>query len=64
MHNTQKCRRYEKNRNKKSDLRATKKGTRNPQNSLLRKLSKKLDKLEKAIKKQDAKRKKRGCSKY
>ncbi len=61
MHNTQECHRYKKKENKKSDFRATEKGTKktNPTKQSFVKLSKKLDKFEKAIKKQDAKRKKR-----
>lgn len=60
-HNTQDCRRYEKNGNEKSDFRATKKGARksNPTKQSFAQLCEKMDKLEKAIKKQDAKRKKR-----
>ena len=60
MHNTQDCCRYEKNGNKKSNIRATKKGTRklNPTKQSFAQLCKKLDKLENAIKKQDVKRKK------
>jgi hypothetical protein len=59
-HNTQDCHRYEKNGNKKSDFRATKKGTRkpNPTKQSFTQLCKKMDKLEKVIKNQDAKRKK------
>jgi len=51
---------YEKNGGKKSDFRATKKGARksNPTNQSFAQLCEKMDKLEKAIKKQDAKRKK------
>jgi hypothetical protein len=60
-HNTQDCRRYEKNGNEKSDFRATNKGTRksNPTKQSFAQLCKKMDKLEKVIKKQDTKRKKR-----
>ena len=60
MHNTQDCSRYEKNRNEKSNFQATKKGARkpNPTKQSFAQLCKKMDKLEKAIKKQDAKRKK------
>ncbi len=61
MHNTQECHRYEKNGNKKYGFRATKKGARkpNPTKQSFAQLCEKMDKLEKAIKKQDAKRKKR-----
>ncbi len=60
MHNTQDCHRYEKNGNEKSDFRATKKGARkpNPTKQSFVQLCKKMDKLKKAIKKQDAKKKK------
>ncbi len=60
-HNTQECRRYKKNGNEKSDFQATKKGAKKtkPTKQSFVQLSKKLDKLEKAIKKQVAKRKKR-----
>ena len=54
-HNTQDCRRYKKNGNKKSDFRATKKGAKkpNPTKQSFAQLCKKIDKLEKVIKKQD-----------
>ncbi len=60
MQNTQDCCRYEMNRNKKSSFWATKKGARklNPTKQSFTQLCKKMDKLEKAIKKQDTKRKK------
>ncbi len=60
-HNTQECHRYKKNGNEKSDFRATKEEVKktNPTKQSFVQLTKKLDKLEKAIKKQDAKRKKR-----
>ncbi len=60
-HNTQDCRRYKKSGNEKSDFRATKKGARkpNPTKQSFAQLCEKMDKLEKVIKKQDAKRKKR-----
>ncbi len=60
MHNTQDCCRYEKNGNEKSDFQATKKGARkpNPMKQSFAQLCKKIDKLEKVIKKQDAKKKK------
>ena len=60
-HNTHDCRRYEKNGNEKSDFRATKKSAResNPTEQSFAQLCEKMDRLEKAIKKQDTKRKKR-----
>ncbi len=64
MHNTQDCHRYNKNRNKKSDFRATKKGAKkpNPTKQYFSQLCEKMDKIEKVIKKQDTKRKKQCCS--
>ena len=61
MHNTQDCRRYEVNGNEKSDFQATKKGARkpNPTKQSFAQLCEKMGKLEKAIKKHDAKWKKR-----
>jgi hypothetical protein len=63
-YSTQDCRRYEKSGNEKSNFQATKKGAKkpNPTKQSLAQLCKKKDKLEKVIKKQDAKRKKRSCS--
>jgi hypothetical protein len=60
MHNTKDCRRYEKDRMEKSDVCAAKKGRKkpNPARHSFAQLSKKLEKLEKAIKKQGAKGKK------
>ncbi len=57
---TQDYRKYEKNGNEKSDFGATKKGARkpNPTKQPFAQLCEKMNKLEKVIKKQDAKRKK------
>ncbi len=53
MHNTQDCRRHEKSGNEKSDFRVTKKGTKKPYptKQSFTQLCKKMDKLEKVIKK-------------
>jgi ATP adenylyltransferase/5',5'''-P-1,P-4-tetraphosphate phosphorylase II len=61
MHNAQDCCRYEKSGNKKSNYRATKKGAKKPYptKQSFAQLCEKMDKLEKVIKKQEAKRKKR-----
>ena len=55
---TQDCHRYKKNGNEKSNFRATKKGAKktNPAKQSFAQLCKKMDKLEKAIEKQDAKK--------
>ncbi len=60
MHNTCDCRRFEKDRMEKSDFRAAKKGGKNlnPVKQSFAQLSKKLDKLEKVIKKKDTKKRK------
>jgi hypothetical protein len=52
MHNTKECRRYEKHGKEKSDSHAAKKGGKktNPVKQNFAQLSKKLDKLEKALK--------------
>jgi hypothetical protein len=57
MHNTQDCRRFEKDRKEKFNLCATKKGGKkeNPMNQNFMQLSKKLEKLEKALKKSSKK---------
>ncbi len=59
-HNTKHCLRYEKNRKEKSEFCATKKCGKkiNPVNQNFAQLSKKLDKLEKALKKSSKKTKK------
>ncbi len=64
MHNTKDCRRYEKNRMEKSDIQAAKNGAKKPScmKQSLAQLSKKMEKLMKVMKKQDAKRKKHCCS--
>jgi hypothetical protein len=61
MHNTNDCCRYEEYRKEKSEFRAAKKGSKkaNPVNQNFAHLSKKLDKLEKALKKFCKKAKKR-----
>jgi hypothetical protein len=53
MHNTPDCRRFEKDRNEKSDFCATKKGGKkaNPINQSFAQLTEKIKKLEKALKK-------------
>jgi hypothetical protein len=63
MHNTCDCRRFEKDGMEKSGFRATKKGgkKRNPTKQSFTQLSKKLDKLEKVLKKRDTKKQMR-CS--
>ena len=60
MHNTCDCRRFEKDGTKKFDFRAAKKGEKkpNPAKQSFMQLSKKLDKLEKVIKKKDTKKRK------
>jgi hypothetical protein len=63
-HNTRNCRRYEKDGTEKSDFRAAKKGGKkpNPTKQSFAQLSNKLDKLEKVLKKQDTKKRKRRSS--
>jgi hypothetical protein len=53
MHNTRDCCRFEKNGKEKSDFRTTKKGRKkgNPINHNFAQLTKKIEKLEKALKK-------------
>jgi hypothetical protein len=53
MHNTRDCRRFEKDGKEKSSFRATKKGRHksNPVNQNFAQLTKKIEKLEKALKK-------------
>ena len=60
MHNIKDCCRYEKKGKEKSDFRTAKKGTKKPSSmkQFFVQLSKKMEKLEKVIQKQDAKRKK------
>ncbi len=60
MHNTRDCHKYEKEGMEKTDFRAIKKVRKKPNlaKQTFAQLSKKLDKLEKAIKKQSAKSKK------
>ena len=57
MYNTKDCHRYKKGRMKKADFCAAKKGRKkpNPAKQSFMQLSKKLDKLQNAIKKQSAK---------
>ena len=57
---TRDCRRFEKDETEKSDFRAAKKGGKkpNPTKQSFAQLSKKQDKLEKAIKKKDTKKRK------
>ncbi len=64
MHNTCNCPRFEKDGTEKSDFRAAKKGGKkpNPMKQSFAQLSKKLDKLEKVIKKKDTKKRKRRSS--
>jgi hypothetical protein len=52
-HNTKDCHRYKKDRREKSDFHAAKKGRKkpNPTKQSFAQLSKKMDRLEKAIKK-------------
>jgi hypothetical protein len=61
MHNTCNCRRFEKDGKEKSDFRATKKGRKkdNPVNHNFAQLTKKIEKLEEALKKSGTKGKKR-----
>jgi hypothetical protein len=63
-HNTRDCRRFEKDGTEKSDFRAAKKGGKkpNPTKQSFAQLSKKLDKLEKVLKKRDTKKRKRRSS--
>ena len=63
-HITKDCCRYKKDRTEKSSFCTTKKGRKKPHptKQSLAQLSKKLDKLEKTIKKQSAKGKKHHCS--
>jgi hypothetical protein len=60
MHNTKDCRGYKKDRKEKSNFCATKKGGKktNPVKQNFAQLSKKLDKLEKALRKSSKKVKK------
>jgi hypothetical protein len=60
-HNTHDCRRFEKDRTEKSSFRAAKKGGKksNPVNQNFAQLTKKIEKLEKALKKSGNKGKKR-----
>ncbi len=60
MHNTRDCRRYEKDGTEKSSFRAAKKGRKKnyPVNQNFAQLTKKIDKLEKALKKSGKKGKK------
>jgi hypothetical protein len=64
MHNTRNCRHFEKDGTKKSDFRAAKKGGKKPSptKQSFAQLSKKLDKLEKVLKKRDTKKRKRRSS--
>ncbi len=57
MHNTRDCRRFDKDGKEKPDLCAAKKGSKkaNPINQNFRQLSKKIDKLEKVLKKSSKK---------
>jgi hypothetical protein len=56
-HNTRDCHRFEKDGTEKSDFHAAKKGGKtNPKKGSLAQLSKKLNKLEKVIKKKDTKK--------
>ncbi len=61
MHNTRDCCRFEKDRKEKSDVRAAKKGGKkgNPVNHNFAQLTKKIEKLEKALKNFGKKGKKR-----
>ncbi len=61
MHNTPDCHRFEKDGTEKSDFRAPKKGGKKPNRTkqYFAQLSKKLDKLEKVLKKKDTKKRKR-----
>jgi hypothetical protein len=60
-HNTRNCRCFEKDGTEKADFRAAKKGGKkpNPMKQSFAQLSKKLDKLEKVLKKRDVKKQKR-----
>ena len=60
-HNTHNCRRFENDGTEKSDFRAAKKGGKkpNPTKQSFTQLSKKMDKLEKVIKKKGTKKQKR-----
>jgi hypothetical protein len=60
MHNTRNCHRFEKDGTEKSDFRTAKKGGKKPNlvKQSFAQLSKKLDKLEKVIKKKDTKKQK------
>jgi hypothetical protein len=60
MHNTRECCRFEKEGKETSDFRATRKGGRkgNPINHNFAQLTKKIEKLEKALKKSSKKGKK------
>jgi hypothetical protein len=60
MHNTRDCCRFEKDGEEKSDFRATKKGGKkgNPVNHNFAQLTKKIENLEKALKKSGKKGKK------
>jgi hypothetical protein len=64
VHNTRDCRRFEKDGMEKSNFRAAKRGKKkpNPMKQSFAQLSKKLDKLEKVIKKKDTKKRKRRSS--
>jgi hypothetical protein len=63
-HNTCNCRRFEKDRTEKSNFCAAKKGRKkpNPTKQSFTQLSENLDKLEKVLKKNDTKKRKRRCS--
>jgi len=60
-HNTRDCRRFEKDGTAKADFRAAKKGGKKPSptKQSFTQLSDKFDKLEKVLKKQDTKKRKR-----
>jgi hypothetical protein len=64
MHNTRDCRWFKKDGIEKSDFRTAKKGRKkpNPIKQSFTQLSKKLDKLEKVIKKKDTKKQTRRSS--
>ncbi len=61
MHNTCDCHRFEKDGKEKSTFRAAKKGSKkaNPMNQIFAQLTKKIEKLEKALKKSGKKVQKR-----
>jgi hypothetical protein len=63
-HNTHDCCRFEKDGTENADFRAAKKGGKkpNPTKQSFAQLSKKSDKLEKVLKKQDTEKRKRCCS--